>query len=130
MKKRGCNKIPASVIIAITILSLIVIFVSINTPTVDNLIVKTLSEVETLEHGMPNLQQDFYTVRRSYEKRSGYINLTVSHSLMADVDAYFADLEGAVLAQDKDGFTKAKSRLIDALRHVRRLSGFKLESII
>ena len=130
MKKKKHTETAYSVPISVITLLFILIFVFINTPTVDGLIKATLSDVEALNPSDTDIAKSFSAVRDSYEKRSDYIYLTVSHSLMAEVDECFAEFEGAVLAGNEDEITQAKSRLIDALMHLRRLSGFKLESII
>lgn len=118
-----------SAVISAVILLLIFILVGINTAVVDNMLKDTIEHTEALEISK-NIQMDFEELKSTYERRAKYINLTVSHVMMSEVEEAFAELEGAILAEDGKGTVEAKSRLADALGQLKRLAGFSFDSII
>ncbi len=118
-----------SAVISGIILGVLFILVGINTAVVDEMIDETIARTQSLEPS-PTLDADFGQLHDYYESRAGYINLTVSHTMMGEVEEAFAEMEGSVKSEDTDGFIKAKSRLIDALGQLRRLAGLSFDSII
>ncbi len=114
-----------SAVISAIIVILIFVLVGINTAVVDGMIERTLEEVEPLKTA-----EEFFALSESYESRAKYINLTVSHVMMSEVEEAFAELEGAFLSGDEAGITEAKSRLADALGQLKRLAGLSFDSII
>ena len=116
-------------IISSVILLLIFVLVGINTAVVDNMLSDTIKHAEALEVS-ESIQADFEDLKSTYEKRAKYINLTVSHVMMSEVEEAFAELEGAIRAADNEGTVEAKSRLTDALGQLKRLAGLSFDSII
>ncbi|MBE6644362.1 MAG: DUF4363 family protein [Ruminococcaceae bacterium] len=66
----------------------------------------------------------------SFKKAERFISITVSHDDLTNIDESFSDIIGAAEAGMKTSVITIKSRLEDALRHLGRLSGINLESII
>lgn len=64
-----------------------------------------------------------------FQKSERIINLTVSHEDLTNIEACFAEWIGAAEVGDRDAAAIAKSRLTDALIHLRRLSSFNFDSI-
>lgn len=64
-----------------------------------------------------------------YKRMEAYISLTVDHEDMMNIELAFAELTGAVRAEDEESVTVIKNRLIYSLEHLRRLSGINIESI-
>ena len=118
-----------SAVVSGIILLLIFIFVGTNTAVVDGMLEKTISSVSALDKN-ESTEEDFRELCDAYHSRAKYINLTVSHVMMSEVEVAFAEMEGAVLSADEDGFVQAKSRLIDALSQLKRLAGLSFDSII
>lgn len=58
------------------------------------------------------------------------IGLTVNHDDLSNIEECFAELIGYLSVGDADGAEVTKSRLTDALGHLRRLSGFNIDAII
>ena len=116
-------------IISGIILILIFIFVGINTYVVDRMLNETIYKAENLEL-TESIEDDFNALLSSYEAHARYINLTVSHVMMSEVEEAFAEMEGSVKSTDEKGFIQSKSRLIDALGQLKRLAGLSLDSII
>ena len=111
------------------ILVILFILVGVNTAVVDGMLDDTIIRVEDLEL-TDELSENFKGLQKNYEKRARYINLTVSHVMMAEVEQAFAEIEGAIEAGNTEGFIEAKSRLTDALGQLKRLAGVSLDSII
>lgn len=118
-----------SAVISTVILTALFILVGINTVAVDSMLGKTIAEVDNLNFDN-ELNESFEVLHCKYEKYAKYINLTVSHVMMSEVEEAFAEMEGTVKARDEDGFIGAKSRLVDALCQLKRLAGLSLDSII
>lgn len=65
-----------------------------------------------------------------YEKHQRLISITVSHDDLRDIDNEMCELVGALRVNDADGAEISKSRLCGSLRHLKRLSGLNIDSII
>ena len=130
MKKKKFADFTKSVPVALITLLSIIIFVCADAPIVSGMIDKTIAELEGFKISNEGAEEQFSQIKNRYERRVKYINLTVSHSLTLEVEAFFSELQTEVKYGDENDIQKAKSRLIDALLHLKRLSGFKLESII
>lgn len=66
---------------------------------------------------------------QKFKRAEKFISLTVNHADLADAEDAFGELIAAA-GDDAEAVRAAKSRLTDALRHLGRLSGINLESII
>lgn len=75
------------------------------------------------------LKSEFERIYADYKKHERFISLTVSHDDLTNIEESFADIIGAIEAGDESLMMTAKSRLEDALSHLRRLSGINPESI-
>lgn len=64
-----------------------------------------------------------------YKRAENFLSLTVSHNDLTDIESFFSEMIGYLSVEDTDGAEMAKSRLIDALAHLRRLSGVNISSI-
>ncbi len=64
-----------------------------------------------------------------YLRREKYLALSISHSDLLGVEDALSELVGAASAEDYDSVKMAKSRVIQALTHIKRLSGVNLDSI-
>ncbi|MBQ7314517.1 MAG: DUF4363 family protein [Clostridia bacterium] len=118
--------------VAILLLVIIALFVGINawyiTSTVDEYLA-TWQTLEAPEH-VSGLLTDVRRLREDYTRFEEYVSLTISHEDLMNLRTALADLEGAAEGDDRAAFLQAKSRLVDALVHLRRLSGFTTYSIV
>lgn len=108
--------------------------VTVNTVAVDRAIARTAEEVSavTVEpegdtEAAVRAMEDAYA---AFRRRERFINLTVSHEDLTNIEADFAECIGAAMAGDAEQVIIAKNRLLDALSHLRRLSGFNPDSIL
>ncbi len=96
--------------------------------TVTEGFIKEAESIDT-ENAIDSLES-FEGLFRKFKRAERFISVTVSHEDLTRVEESFADIIGAATADDKNALTTAKSRLIDSLGHLRRLSGISLDSII
>ena len=77
-----------------------------------------------------NAEQEFTKLYDSFKQDEKYINLTVSHVDLTNIEEMFASAIGAARADDSSELEITKSRLIDAFSHLGRLVGINLDSIL
>ena len=65
-----------------------------------------------------------------YERHQRIISITVSHDDLRSIDDAMCELIGALSVDDTDEAKITKSRLCGSLRHLKRLSGLNIDSII
>lgn len=87
---------------------------------------------EAVEATPPRLSSyaAFEALYEDYMRRERFICLTVAHNDLMDIEGAFAELLGAIKAEDEGALIIAKSRLENALLHLRRLSSFGIEGIL
>ena len=113
-----------SKIFAVAALLAIIIFIGINDAVVSNRIDEIIVEIDDCES-----YEDAAIAREKFMKYERYISITVSHGDLTNIEDLLSEYE----AQMRDGSDDAeitKSRLINALSHLRRLSGINIDSIV
>ena len=120
-----------SVRIAYTLLCFSLLAVITNSIVLNTLITQTLNSVNSISESNPQLAYEEYeSIHEDFKSKEVYISLTVNHEDLTDVESSFAEIIGAAKANDEKAITTIKSRLIDSLEHLRRLSGISLDSIL
>lgn len=74
--------------------------------------------------------EDYEAIAEKFKKHERFISLTVSHDDLTNIEEGFAELIGAVKAEDEARLVTIKSRLGDSLEHLGRLSGINIDSIL
>ncbi len=69
-------------------------------------------------------------IYEDFRQSETYISILVNHNDLTNIEDIFAEMIGCLSVGDTDGAKIAKSRLIDALSHLKRLSGVNIDSII
>ncbi len=69
-------------------------------------------------------------IREEFGQRKSYISISVNHEDLSNIETIFAEMIGQLEVGSADDAKVAKSRLIDALGHLRRLSGVNIDTII
>ena len=77
-----------------------------------------------------NAAEEYERISEQFKKAERYISLTVSHDDLTNIEESFAEIIGAAKAGNKIGLVTLKSRLIDSLEHLGRLSSINLDSIL
>ena len=117
-------------ILAVTILVAIIICVVANDLMLKHKINETISDVESIDVAKNNTNNEAESIFNDFMQREKYISLTVSHEDMTWIEECFAELISYISMSDTVEAEAAKSRLLHALKHLRRLSGFNIDSII
>ncbi len=69
-------------------------------------------------------------VFNQYKRAEIIISLTISHEDLTNIEDCFVEMIAYLSIDDTDNARVAKSRLINSLEHLRRLSGLNIDSII
>ncbi len=118
-----------SVIWAFIIVFLMIILVLLNSIIISYNIKEVISRLESTPAEI-SAADEYLDIRDDFIKTRKYFSLTVNHDDITDIDCEFAELVGALSAGDDKELMIAKSRLINALMHLKRLSGINSESIL
>ena len=119
-------------ITAAVILSLILGAAIANTILLGKTVEKVSGRVGELDIGDDAAKAEaeakkIYEEFKCYEK---FMSLTVNHGDLTNIEEMFAEMIGYLSVGDGNGARVAKSRLSDALSHLRRLSGVNIDSVI
>ena len=112
-----------SVRIAAIVLVLTLLSVSANAVAVRGIIAKTIEEIET------SAVEEYEGVFEEFKKKEVYLNLSVDHEDMMNIELAFAELVSAAEVGDEEAIISIKSRLKHSLEHLKRLSGMNIDSI-
>ncbi len=118
-----------SVIAAFIIFFILTAGVAINTFSINKIITDTIDSVSELDdEKIPNYEH-ICSLYEKFQKSENFINITVNHEDLRDINQYFLDLKEYTKLEDPDNFKITKSRLIHSLEHLRRLSAINFDSI-
>lgn len=87
-------------------------------------------DVEDIEIDKSEAKDEAERIFEQYMEREHYISLTVSHDDLTRIEEEFCEMISRLKAGDNEEAKVAKDRLIHSLEHLRRLSGFNIDSII
>ena len=107
---------------------LLVVFVFANSYAVRYNVEKISTAIESAPDNCSE-KETYNKLYEDYRRREKYIALSVSHSDLLIIEDSFAEMLGAIDAEDEDALTIAKSRIIKALAHIKRLSGINFDSV-
>ena len=120
-------------ILAVIIFSATVVAVFVNNYYLDEAIEEIIEAVEELEiagNDSDELSEEAEEVRSLYRARQTYISLSVSHGDLTDIEEMLSELAGQLRVGAMEEAEVTKGRLIDALWHLRRLSGVNIDSVV
>ena len=120
-------------ILAIVILISVIGFSAFNSYFLHNEIISFTEKIEALEINENNTDKTLVSaleIKAWFRARESYISLSVNHEDLSNIETIFAELLGELEVGRADEATVAKSRLIDALHHLGRLSGVNIDTII
>ena len=106
----------------------VILFVFINSFIIHSYVTDLLNRIEEAPDSCDD-NGAYSLCFENYKRREKYIALTVSHSDLGVIEDSFAEIMGAISANDRESLIIAKSRLTEALSHVKRLSGINIDSI-
>lgn len=113
-------------VMAVCLLVLVLLFVIFNTIMLDRHIV-TL--VEAIENG--GLDEEKASIAYDiFRQKKMFMSFSVSHEDLTSIEECFITLGDYIKDGDEDNAEITKNRLVFYLEHLRRLSGFNMDSII
>ena len=116
-------------IISYIVLAVVILLVVLNSLfivyNIDVIVSRLKKAPDSLDAGA--IYEDIFS---DYMKRQKYIGLSVSHDDLTSIESEFNEILGAIKANDDKSLIIAKSRLIGALTHLRRLSSINADSIL
>ncbi len=117
-------------VFAIITFSITVIAIIFNTIYLSKTTKRFINEMEELDIQSEDAIENAQKVRDDFMKSLPFISLTVSHDDLTNIEDGFAELVGCLYVNDKNGAEITKNRLKCSFEHLRRLSGFNIDSII
>ncbi|MBQ9070791.1 MAG: DUF4363 family protein [Clostridia bacterium] len=117
-----------TVVISCVALLLVILIVIANSLLVSYHVEKIIERLEKTPNEISEAEA-YNDIYDDYMKRQKYIGITVSHDDLTNIESEFCEILGAIQAKDDDTLIISKSRLIGALRHLKRLAGINADSI-
>ena len=117
------------IISAYVVLAAIILIVIINSLIISHNIDVILEKLR----GTPdsaNAEDAYEEIFDDYIKKQKYLGITVSHDDLTNIESEFYEILGAASVGDDDALKIAKSRLMGALTHLKRLCGINFDSIL
>lgn len=115
---------------AISVMVLVIALVSINSFMLDRSIAGFIIDAEGLSVDDYSAYEEAVEIKKKFEDAERFISLTVNHDDLTNIEECYSDLTGYLKVDMTDEADVTKNRLIDALTHLRRLSGVNIDSII
>jgi hypothetical protein len=117
-------------IIAIASLAVVLTAVVLNGLALKGKIEATIEEVASINIQESGTKDEAERIFDNFLKREHYISLTVSHEDLTMIEDCFCEMIGYLKVGDIDNAEVTKGRLLGSLEHLRRLSGFNIDTII
>ena len=117
-------------IIAIVSLITVLVVVVLNGVALKSKIEATIKEVSSLKITENTTKDEAERIFDKFLEREHYISLTVSHEDLTIIEDCFCEMIGYLKVGDIDNAEVTKGRLLGSLEHLRRLSGFNIDTII
>jgi len=90
----------------------------------------TVSALEIDEERTLAAEAEARAAYAQFKRCETYMSLTVNHNDLTAIEELFSEMIGQLSVGDADGAKVTKNRLIDALSHLRRLSGVNIDSVV
>lgn len=91
------------------------------------LYIQRVDELRLTVEGADELAEDVFA---DFMKSETYMSITVNHDDLTNIEGLFSEMVGQLKVGDREGAEVTKDRLLDALRHLRRLSGINFDSVV
>ena len=117
--------------ISVAVLLVLTFAVGANSIYINHLTTKFSQELESVNINADTpLAERLESIFMRFKKAERFISITVSHEDLTNIEESFADIIGAAKAGTDGDMERIKSRLVDSLEHLGRLSSLNLDSII
>lgn len=116
--------------IAIAVFVAVTVAVTANSIYISKLTKNFSEELRAVDIYSENLAEKLEAISKRFRKAEKFISITVSHDDLTNIEEGFADIIGAAKGGISADVERIKSRLVDSLEHLGRLSAINLDSII
>ena len=117
--------------ISIVALTLLIAAVFANSAYIQNMTDKFVADVDHINENDPDkAEAEVSKLYQKFKKAEKIISITTSHDDLTSIEEEFAEMIGAINAEDMSEVVKIKSRLRSSFEHLGRLSGINIDSII
>ena len=116
-------------IVAVIILIVIISAVVLNTVVLEKQISDLSSKTKRLNENNLSLTE-IDALLCDFREKESFMSLTVSHDDLTTIGECIVEIKSSLLQSDNTSAMIAKNRLEYFLEHLRRLSGFNIDSII
>ena len=118
-------------VLAVLLLILTVSATAINTAVLLHRIDRIADAVSRLntEESDEDARESACAAFTDFKHEEEYLSLTVNHNDLTDIEELFSEMIGHLTVSDRQSAEVTKNRLIDALSHLRRLSGCNISSV-
>lgn len=112
------------------VILLVVTLVSVNSFMLNKTISGFIEDAEKIKTSDAGAVESAMEIKKRFEEAERFVSLTVNHEDLTNIEQCYAELIGFLTVGMTNEAEVTKSRLIDALMHLRRLSGVNIDSII
>ncbi len=117
--------------IAIITLLLLTCAILLNSYLIDKFVTQLTKDVDEVSvEDLELATVEFEEIFEKFSKIERFISITVSHDDLTNIEESFSEIIGSSKAKNLEEVVKVKSRLKDALEHLKRLSKINLDSIL
>ena len=117
-------------IFAISVMIIVAISVTLNSIFLHKAITGFIEDASALDVNVSSAYEEANTIRDRFSDKEHFVSLSVNHEDLTNIEEFYAELIGYLKVDMTDEAEVTKSRLLDALTHLRRLSGVNIDSII
>ena len=105
-------------------------FVITNSALLSRSIGEILSLAESIDTSAQDAYENVDMIYAEFKSRETFLGLTVNHEDMTNIEECLSEMKGQLCIGAREDAEVTKSRLVDALRHLRRLCGVNIDAII
>lgn len=105
-------------------------FVIINTMVIEKQVTEIIDDISRINFEHVDVEHTVTSIYDRFKSNEIYFSLTVNHEDITDIEECFIEMAGYLAVGDTAEARVRKNRLIGSLEHLRRLSGFNVDSII
>ncbi len=117
-------------IFSVVLLTILFVAVTINTVFLTRRIDQIITDVNSIStENTTEATERSKEIFDKHKKSEGFLSLTISHNDLADINGYFTEMIAYLSIENAEEAGVAKSRLIDALTQIKRLSGWNIQAV-
>lgn len=113
---------------SISLLLLLIVIIGVNCVYINNVANRLKNDVEALSS--VDCQKEAEALLEYWEKEEDWVGLSVGYTVVDRIKEQILLLRNAAMRGDEQGFSAARTLLLDAVEDMRRLEQFSLGSLL